>query len=78
MAYKSEGFVDVRIARIFNTFGPRMHPDDGRVVSNFIKQVWRAVSDASLHSVCFCVWGVHPHFHFSFPICVAPGCVAVA
>jgi UDP-glucuronate decarboxylase len=30
--------VDVRIARIFNTFGPRMHPSDGRVVSNFIIQ----------------------------------------
>ena len=39
MSYKREGFVDIRIARIFNTFGPRMHPDDGRVVSNFIKQV---------------------------------------
>jgi UDP-glucuronate decarboxylase len=30
--------VDVRIARIFNTYGPRMHPEDGRVVSNFIVQ----------------------------------------
>lgn len=30
--------VDIRIARIFNTFGPRMHMDDGRVVSNFILQ----------------------------------------
>ena len=30
--------VDVRIARIFNTYGPRMSADDGRVVSNFIKQ----------------------------------------
>jgi UDP-glucuronate decarboxylase len=29
----------VRVARIFNTFGPRMHPNDGRVVSNFIIQV---------------------------------------
>jgi hypothetical protein len=27
------------VARIFNTFGPRMHPNDGRVVSNFIIQV---------------------------------------
>ncbi|MCP6380078.1 NAD-dependent epimerase/dehydratase family protein, partial [Klebsiella pneumoniae] len=27
-----------RIVRIFNTYGPRMHPDDGRVVSNFIVQ----------------------------------------
>ncbi|PWY99564.1 NAD(P)-binding protein [Testicularia cyperi] len=30
--------VDVRVARIFNTYGPRMHPRDGRVVSNFILQ----------------------------------------
>ena len=30
--------VQVRVARIFNTFGPRMHPNDGRVVSNFIIQ----------------------------------------
>lgn len=33
------GQVEVRVARIFNTFGPRMHPNDGRVVSNFIIQV---------------------------------------
>ena len=30
--------IDIRIARIFNTYGPRMHPNDGRVVSNFIMQ----------------------------------------
>ena len=30
--------VDVRIIRIFNTYGPRMNPNDGRVVSNFIVQ----------------------------------------
>ena len=30
--------MQVRVARIFNTFGPRMHPNDGRVVSNFIIQ----------------------------------------
>lgn len=30
--------LDIKIARIFNTYGPRMHPDDGRVVSNFIVQ----------------------------------------
>lgn len=29
---------DIRIVRIFNTYGPRMHPEDGRVVSNFIIQ----------------------------------------
>jgi UDP-glucuronate decarboxylase len=32
---------DVRVARIFNTYGPRMDPDDGRVVSNFIRQAIR-------------------------------------
>lgn len=37
-AYQRQGSVDVRVARIFNTFGPRMHPNDGRVVSNFIIQ----------------------------------------
>lgn len=36
--YHREHKVDIRIARIFNTYGPRMHPDDGRVVSNFIMQ----------------------------------------
>ena len=30
--------VRIKVARIFNTYGPRMHPDDGRVVSNFIVQ----------------------------------------
>ncbi|KAA0232972.1 MAG: UDP-glucose 4-epimerase [Acidimicrobiales bacterium] len=38
MAYHRYHGVDVRIARIFNTYGPRMRPDDGRVVSNFIVQ----------------------------------------
>lgn len=37
-SYKNQNKVDVRVARIFNTFGPRMHPNDGRVVSNFIIQ----------------------------------------
>jgi len=36
--YHRSNNVDVRIARIFNTYGPRMHPFDGRVVSNFIRQ----------------------------------------
>ena len=38
MAYHREHGVDVRISRTFNTYGPRMRPDDGRVVSNFIVQ----------------------------------------
>lgn len=37
-SYKNQNDVEVRVARIFNTFGPRMHPNDGRVVSNFIIQ----------------------------------------
>ena len=36
--YHTECGVEVRLARIFNTFGPRMDPNDGRVVSNFIIQ----------------------------------------
>ena len=38
MAYHRHHGVDVRIVRIFNTYGPRMRPDDGRVVSNFLVQ----------------------------------------
>ncbi|KXJ17272.1 UDP-glucuronic acid decarboxylase 1 [Exaiptasia diaphana] len=37
-AYAKQEHVEVRVARIFNTFGPRMHMSDGRVVSNFIMQ----------------------------------------
>lgn len=37
-AYEKQSNLEVRVARIFNTFGPRMHPNDGRVVSNFIIQ----------------------------------------
>jgi UDP-glucuronate decarboxylase len=36
--YHRENAVDIRVIRIFNTYGPRMHPNDGRVVSNFIVQ----------------------------------------
>lgn len=36
--YHRMNHVDVRIVRIFNTYGPKMHPNDGRVVSNFIVQ----------------------------------------
>ncbi len=37
-SYAHQDNVTVRVARIFNTFGPRMNPKDGRVVSNFIMQ----------------------------------------
>jgi len=36
--YHRQNKVDIRVMRIFNTYGPRMHPNDGRVVSNFIVQ----------------------------------------
>lgn len=36
--YRRQHGVDIKVARIFNTYGPRMHPNDGRVVSNFIMQ----------------------------------------
>jgi UDP-glucuronate decarboxylase len=39
VAYEKEYDLDVRTARIFNTYGPRMRPDDGRVIPNFLSQV---------------------------------------
>jgi len=39
--YHRQHQVSIKVARIFNTYGPRMHPDDGRVVSNFIVQALR-------------------------------------
>lgn len=36
--YHRQNKVDIKVVRIFNTYGPRMHPNDGRVVSNFIVQ----------------------------------------
>ena len=39
--YHRQHQVDIKVARIFNTYGPRMHPNDGRVVSNFIVQALR-------------------------------------
>jgi UDP-glucuronate decarboxylase len=39
--YYRQHDVDIKVVRIFNTYGPRMHPNDGRVVSNFIVQALR-------------------------------------
>ena len=39
--YHRQHRVNIKVARIFNTYGPRMHPNDGRVVSNFIMQALR-------------------------------------
>lgn len=41
LAYRNAHGVDTGIARIFNTFGPRMRPDDGRAIPNFIRQALR-------------------------------------
>jgi len=41
MDYHRSNGVDIRIVRIFNTYGPRMDPNDGRVISNFITQALR-------------------------------------
>lgn len=42
--YHRQAQVDIRVIRIFNTYGPRMHPNDGRVVSNFIVQALKGES----------------------------------
>jgi nucleoside-diphosphate-sugar epimerase len=58
MAYHRQLGLDVRIVRIFNTYGPRMRPDDGRVVSNFIVQALRGepltIYGAGLQTRSFC------------------------
>jgi dTDP-glucose 4,6-dehydratase len=59
MAYHRYHGVDTRIARIFNTYGPRMRPSDGRVVSNFIVQALKGDaltvygSGAQTRSLCY-------------------------
>ena len=58
MAYHRYHNVDTRIARIFNTYGPRMRLDDGRVVPNFVSQALRGdpltVYDEGEHTRSFC------------------------
>lgn len=46
--YHRQHRVDIKVVRIFNTYGPRMHPNDGRVVSNFIVQALRG-DDVTLY-----------------------------
>ncbi|MGA9063015.1 MAG: GDP-mannose 4,6-dehydratase, partial [Terracidiphilus sp.] len=41
MAYHRSRGVNTRLARIFNTYGPRLHPSDGRVIANFMMQALR-------------------------------------
>ena len=60
MDYHRSNRVNVRVARIFNTYGPRMHPFDGRVISNFIRQALQGdeltiFGDGSqTRSFCYC------------------------
>lgn len=60
MDYHRQNGVDIRIARIFNTYGPRMCPDDGRVVSNFIVQALQGKNltvygeGQQTRSFCYC------------------------
>lgn len=58
--YHRQYGVPIKVVRIFNTYGPRMHPDDGRVVSNFIVQALQG-KDITLYgdgsqtrSFCYC------------------------
>ena len=60
MDYHRQNNVDIRIVRIFNTYGPNMRPDDGRVVSNFIVQALKG-EDITIYgegqqtrSFCYC------------------------
>jgi UDP-glucuronate decarboxylase len=57
--YHRQHGIEIRIARIFNTYGPRMNIDDGRVVSNFVAQALRCVCSVSWRLVCF--WA-HPSY----------------
>lgn len=56
--YHRQHNIKIKVVRIFNTYGPRMHPDDGRVVSNFIVQALRGdnitIYGDGLQSRSFC------------------------
>jgi UDP-glucuronate decarboxylase len=56
--YRRQHALPIKVARIFNTYGPRMHPDDGRVVSNFVVQALRGrditVYGDGSHTRSFC------------------------
>ncbi len=58
VSYAQQYNVQIRIARIFNTYGPRLHPHDGRVVSNFIRQALDGdditIFGAGTHTRSFC------------------------
>ena len=59
MAYRNSKNVDAAIVRIFNTYGERMRPDDGRAIPNFVSQALRgepitvAGDGSQTRSVCY-------------------------
>ena len=60
--YHRQHGLEIKVARIFNTYGPRMHPADGRVVSNFIMQ--------ALAGEAITIYGDGSQTRsFCFPIC---------
>jgi dTDP-glucose 4,6-dehydratase len=72
MAYHRTRGVDTRLVRIFNTYGPRMRPEDGRVVSNFIVQALRGEpltvygDGLQTRSFCYCsdlIEGIYRLYH---------------
>lgn len=58
--YHRQNKVNIKVVRIFNTYGPRMHPNDGRVVSNFIVQALKGEditifgNGSQTRSFCYC------------------------
>ncbi|TVP44300.1 MAG: SDR family oxidoreductase [Gemmatimonadales bacterium] len=75
-AYRTHHGLDTRIVRIFNTYGPRMRPGDGRVVSNFIVQALRGEAltlygdGSQTRSFCYVsdlVEGIYRLFHSEHP-----------
>ena len=61
ISYEKQGGVAIRIGRIFNTYGPRMHMNDGRVVSNFVIQALKG-DDITVGRYCLFIsrgnkWG---------------------
>jgi dTDP-glucose 4,6-dehydratase len=76
MAYHRYHNLDTRIVRIFNTYGPRMRLDDGRVVPNFIGQALRGEAltvygeGSQTRSFCYCsdlIEGIYRFLHTDYP-----------
>ncbi|MEM7309614.1 MAG: UDP-glucuronic acid decarboxylase family protein [Planctomycetota bacterium] len=79
--YHRQNHVDIRVVRIFNTYGPRMHPFDGRVVTNFIVQALRGEEitiygdGGQTRSFCYCddlVDAILAMMNVDDPTCTGP------